>query len=182
VPPKPSRRMLSLAVLAGAAMLLPDRPARAAPAASPACASPEHHQFDFWLGDWTVANADGAPAGASSVTRELDGCVIHEHWQGRGASQGYDGQSFNVFEKSSRTWKQSWVDNAGRGMALLQGKYGDEKMILQGEGDSPKGHHRTRITWSRIDSGKVRQLVEFSFDSGGSWNVVFDGRYSRIGK
>lgn len=154
----------------------------ASASAAGACESPEHRQFDFWIGDWNVVNSEGAPAGSSSVTRELDGCVIHEHWQGLGKSKGFDGQSFNLFEESSRAWKQSWVDNAGRAMALLQGKFSDGKMVLEGEGDSPKGRHRTRITWSRLDSGDVRQLVEFSFDSGKSWLTVFDGRYSRVGK
>jgi hypothetical protein len=33
--------------------------AQAGPAPGAACASAEHHQFDFWIGDWDVALPDG---------------------------------------------------------------------------------------------------------------------------
>lgn len=156
--------------------------ARADSASRPPCESPEHRQFDFWLGDWKVSNADGTPAGSSSVTRELGGCVIHENYHGLGESAGFDGQSLSVFEENSRHWKQSWVDNGGQRMAVIEGSFGEGKMVLQGEGDSPKGHHKTRVSWSEIGGGGVRQLVEFSFDAGKSWKTIFDGRYSRTGK
>lgn len=152
----------------------------AAPAAAaPACAGPEHRQFDFWIGEWDVVTPEGKPAGVSSVTRELDGCVIHEHWQGAGAGAGFDGQSFNLYEESSKTWRQSWVDNTGQRLALLQGSFADGKMTLQGEKDTPKGHRWVRVTWSVLGPNEVRQTVEASVDAGKSWNLGFDGRYRR---
>jgi hypothetical protein len=40
--------------------------AQAAPRANP-CAGAEHHQFDFWIGDWDVTTPDGKPAGRNRI-------------------------------------------------------------------------------------------------------------------
>ena len=53
------------------------------PAPRPApCAAPEFRQFDFWLGQWTVADPGGKEQGQSQITREAGGCAIGEHWAG----------------------------------------------------------------------------------------------------
>lgn len=68
-----------------------------------------------------------------------------------------------------------------RRLLLLDGRYGDEKMVL--EGDIPRrggGVIRNRITWFRLAAGKVRQLWEQSMDGGATWAVTFDGTYSPI--
>ena len=36
---------------------------------------------------------------------------------------------------------------------------------------------RQRITWSKLDGGRVRQLWESSTDDGRTWSVAFDGTY-----
>jgi hypothetical protein len=38
-----------------------------------------------------------------------------------------------------------------------------------------------RITWTPVAAGQVRQLWEASRDGGGTWSVVFDGKYARKG-
>lgn len=37
----------------------------------------------------------------------------------------------------------------------------------------------SRIVWTPRDDGKVRQLWELSRDHGETWNVIYDGLYTR---
>jgi hypothetical protein len=153
--------------------------AQAAPApapAPPACSTPEFRQFDFWLGDWDVKLPDGKVAGTNSITSILDGCVLQESWQGAGKVKG---NSFNIYDAATKTWHQTWVDNGGN-LLSLKGGLVDGKMVLSGESVDDKGVKTiNRITWTRIDADHVRQLWEASGDGGKTWQVAFDGQYTK---
>src|ERR1700712_1519074 len=49
-----------------------------APKASSKCATPEHRQLDFWIGDWDAYDVDapGKVVARNRVDRILDGCVL----------------------------------------------------------------------------------------------------------
>ena len=80
-------------------------------AASPApCASPEHRQFDFWIGDWRIHKPDGSFAGINRITPEYGGCVIHERYV---TGKGYSGESLNIYDAARKVWHQTWVDDTG---------------------------------------------------------------------
>jgi hypothetical protein len=55
----------------------------------------------------------------------------------------------------------------------------DGAMRLEGTMHSPRGKQRSRITWTPLPDGRVRQLWEVSSDGGSSWAVSFDGYYER---
>ena len=173
--PRPRSLVLALAVLA-VAVLAGGAPPTPSP---PACDGPEHRQFDFWLGDWNVYAPDGTLAGINDVTREMDGCVLQEHWIAVGPPP-QRGSSFNTWSPAFRRWHQTWVDSTG-GFLLLDGELKDGVMILSGDmpARSGGGTVRNRIAWSVLPGGRVRQLWERSRDGGASWAVVFDGTYVR---
>jgi hypothetical protein len=105
--PRPRSIVPALALLAAAV------PARGAPSSPPpACGGPEYRQFDFWLGDWNVYARDGSLAGTNDVTREMDGCVLQEHWVAAGPP-ARRGSSFNTWSPAFRRWHQTWVDSTG---------------------------------------------------------------------
>lgn len=147
-----------------------------APAPPKACAGPEFRQFDFWLGDWNVADPKGNPAGANLITLEHDGCVLHEHWTG---AKGGTGSSFNIYDATNKRWHQTWVDNDGT-LLELEGGIVDGKMVLDGPGKGPKGEAVTnRIAWEKLADGRVRQTWTVSGDGGKTWTTAFDGYYSK---
>ena len=140
------------------------------------CSAPEHRQFDFWLGEWTV-EAKGKQAGSNKITAILGGCVLFEEWQS--AASGYAGKSFNRYDPASGQWRQLWVDSGG-GALDLAGGYQDGKMILQGEQTSKDGAKlQNRITWYNNTDKTVRQHWQQSSDGGKTWKTVFDGLYTR---
>lgn len=150
-----------------------------APVAPPACAAPEHRQFDFWVGEWRVVKPDGSPAGSSRVERILGGCVVFENWTGAGGSEG---KSFNTYDPATGRWEQYWVDQSGNRLRL-SGGVESGRMVLTGAHDTPdpktKQVRRERITWTPNPDGSVRQLWEASDDGGKSWAVSFDGLYRK---
>ena len=148
------------------------------------CASPEHRQFDFWLGEWEVREVDKV-AGANRISRILGGCALREEWTGAGGGQG---TSLNVYDPARRRWHQTWVDGKGL-VLLLEGQWREGKMVLEGERPAAAGTSaggvgvgkttRERISWTPQAGGRVRQLWESSADSGKTWQIVFDGIYSK---
>ena len=135
------------------------------------CDTPEARQFDFWLGEWTV-EANGVQAGSSRITHLLGDCVIFEEWSGE---KGYNGKSFNFYNKSIHEWEQFWIDNQAQPLHLTGG-YADGKTILQGESTNKGVMMQNRITWHNNDDGTVRQVWEQS-KAGESWRTIFDGLY-----
>jgi hypothetical protein len=146
-----------------------------ADAAPPPCASAEHRQFDFWIGDWRVHTPDGKFAGINRITQEYGGCVIHEHYV---TGKGYSGESLNVYDAARQVWHQTWVDSEGL-LLTLEGRWDGKGMLLEGLAPTQSGGMaRQRIRWTPHDDGSVRQLWEAADDKG-NWSVVFDGRYTR---
>jgi hypothetical protein len=142
------------------------------------CSTPEHHQFDFWIGDWRVEDSAGNLAGTNDVKSVLKGCVLQENWVG---TAGMSGSSYNIYDSGNKLWRQSWVDDRG-GTLQLEGHFADGKMVLVGSRPHPRkpGVTQTnRITWSKLDGGRVRQFWESSEDGGKTWTPAFEGIYVR---
>lgn len=141
------------------------------------CSAPEHRQFDFWLGAWDVRDAAGQPAGASRIESILGGCAVQETWEG----PGMHGTSLNAYDAPRRLWHQTWMDDQGR-VARLEGGLEDGKMVLRGEVASRRESGKTvltRLTWTPLPNGQVRQHWEVSRDQGATWTTMFDGYYQR---
>ena len=148
----------------------------AAATATAPCSDPANHQFDFWLGNWTVATKDGKPAGKDLVTRDYDGCVIIEHWRG---AHGTNGEALNTYLPDTYQWQQSWADNTGLTLHLV-GKFDGTKMVLS---ETHVGNGKAtidRVQWMRLADGRVREYWQSSSDGGAHWQDVFDGYFSRV--
>lgn len=144
-------------------------------AVAASCDAPEYRQFDFWIGDWQVF-AGERQAGTNSIRPVHGGCALQENWQGAGAG-GISGSSFNIYDRATGQWHQTWVDARGT-LLQLDGGLVDGAMVLSGSRPAPnRGTALHRITWTPNDDGSVRQLWETSLDEGASWSVLFDGRY-----
>lgn len=142
-----------------------------------ACADADHRQFDFWVGDWEVTDSAGKVVyGSNSVTREEDGCLIHEHWVG---SRGGTGQSLNFLDPATGKWEQVWVGSDGLVLQVLGGIEGTS-MVLVGDGLGQGGKQlKQRASWTPQADGRVRQYWQQSADGGATWTVAFDGWYRR---
>ena len=115
----------------------------AAPPAPPPkpCASAEHRQFDFWIGDWDLAvrvrrapdkdTWDEAHA-RQKIESILDGCAISESFTAEGPGSPWAGKSYSMWQPAQKKWRQAWVDDQGSYIAL-SGGVEDGVMTLYGE-------------------------------------------------
>jgi len=141
---------------------------RAQPAAP--CTAPEHRQFDFWVGEWTII-IGGLPGGPPSVvTSEPGGCAIFENFNS-GA-----GRSINVFNPADGMWHQTFAFRTGGPPLILVGGLEGEEMVLFRTPPFPPGSIE-RWTWTELPDGRVRQLAETSTDGGQTFQAGFDGTY-----
>jgi len=74
--------------------------------------------FDFWVGKWDVSwkYDDGRTgSGTNHVHKILNGKVIEENFKvlDDTAMHGFTGKSLSIYEQTTSTWRQVWVDNAG---------------------------------------------------------------------
>ena len=168
----PSRLLVFLTMMA---WLVPPQMSSAQQADGP-CSSDEASQFDFWLGQWSVA-ANGREVGRNRISKIQGGCTLLEEYSTQPG--GFEGKSFNYYDPSDGKWHQVWVDNAGTRLHL-RGGFADGKMVMAGK-RMVQGMERTdRITWHDNPEGTVRQVWEVSVDDGDNWQVIFDGLYRRM--
>ncbi len=166
--------LLTLASSAG----LSQTPTATPPAAQrPPCASIEHRQFDFWVGDWDVyPTGKDAQVATSKIERLYGGCVIRENWM---PLKGAPGGSINSYDGADKIWRQTWAD-AGNSWVEFKGGFADGAMVLTGSwrGSGAKGTDAlTRMTYTKDMSGAVRQFGEQSSDGGKTWSASFDFNY-----
>lgn len=168
-------------------VLLLSLPAHAAtlpaPTGQPCREQPTGRALDFWIGDWTVTNADGSKAGENRVERMMGGCAVTENWHG--IDKGDDGMSLFSYDARRKTWDQVWVtpDTSRPGGLkhktmtgiLYAGAVRFEGGIVARNGTAILD--RTTLTPWR--DGRVRQTIDWSKDGGKTWRTVFDAFYNR---
>ena len=86
-------------------------------------------QFDFMLGEWKVVERGGeGGAGHATFSKDLNGCLVEEHFTG---PQQYEGLSFNTFDVFTQKWVRTYLDNEGRRL-FLTGGLENGAMVLTG--------------------------------------------------
>lgn len=141
----------------------------------------ENRQFDFWLGDWTVATTqEQSTVGLSHIESAIGDCAIWENWTSLGDS-GYMGKSYNVYNAEQQRWEQFWVDNQA-GMIHFIGNLSAGVMDFRTAAiPQPDGKPlQRRLRFFSLPTGQVRQLSEGSTDDGRTWSVEYDFTYTRV--
>lgn len=143
----------------------------------PACETPEHRQFDFWVGRWDVYPTGTERLVAHSlIERRYSGCAIRENWM---PLRGEGGGSFSAWRPEARQWRQTWVDTSGSWVEFT-GAFENGAMVLTGpwRGAATPGQDAlVRMRYTREAGGSVRQLGEVSTDNGQTWQPSFDYTY-----
>ena len=147
-------RLFLIAALAAAASS-----AVAEPPTPSVCSAAAHHQFDFWVGEWSVTDqVSKQPAGVSHIEQIYGGCVIRENW----AEDGFRGGSLNSYWAVDKQWHQTWMDSAGAFRHFIGGLDGQGRMVLTAHQPDPSG------------SGKIRLIrLTFTPNKDGSGPPIF---------
>jgi hypothetical protein len=139
------------------------------------CSAPIYHQFDFWLGDWTVTNAKNKVIGVDSVTRRLGGCVIYERYVDAGDKSV--GIGLSGVQIGNATWHQTFMDDEGT-VVTLDGRWHNGIMELRGK-NFPAGRPLLSDGIWIPKNGVVEEVWKVSTDGGRTWKVRFDGFFHK---
>jgi hypothetical protein len=135
------------------------------------CSSYEYRQFDFWLGDWEAFDiVTGHKDAHVMVESILDGCVLHEEYDG---ADGHRGQSFSIYDSSRKIWQQTWVTNRGEVLTIEGNLQGDAMILTGAERDAYGAKKLVRGEWKPTPGG-VRETAVTSTDGGKTWQPWFD--------
>ena len=171
-------RILSSVWIAALALTFPHE--SIAQTAAGTCNSPQHRQFDFWVGTWDVSPTGQDKVVARSVIENLyGGCVIRENWM---PVSGTPGGSLNTYDPDDGKWHQVWMDSANA-RVMFDGELVDGKMILTGlwkGAQKPGQDDLVKMTYSRLEGGAVRQQGQISTDKGATWKPFFDFTYKPV--
>jgi hypothetical protein len=170
--------MRGFAVAALAVTLTASATAQTAPP-PPACATPEHRQFDFWLGQWDVFRTDTDQLVAHSLIEKLyAGCAVRENWMPIG---GTGGGSLNSWRPAEKRWLQTWTDSGNNWNEYAGGIEGG-MMVLTGKSVSVAGKATpVRMTYEAKPDGSVVQTGYQSADGGKTWSLTYQYAYRRAG-
>jgi len=189
----PSRRCSTVGYMTGAcaAILLTatglptatGAPVPAAPAAQTQptagpCDTPQHHQFDFWVGDWQVFEAKSNQlVGYDRVEKHSHGCIVQQNltmvtdlYRGPGLGYRMSGIGVNRFDGDS--WLELWADDTWGAIALRGTLDAHGSMVLTTL--TPSRNRDLRLVWERRPDGSVRTLQYVAPAGSGKWELFGD--------
>lgn len=158
------------------------------------CPSPQARQFDFWIGEWDVANRHRNPRtpedrtwydtgrGTDRVYPILDGCAIVEQWEGYLAFGHVLGFSVRAWDAERERWVilLNWPSAKGPGFTLLEGGFEGAVGRFFRDGERPDGTPvRVRFTFSEIGPEGLRWEGARSNDGGRSWTGFWVMEFQR---
>lgn len=144
--------------------------------AYPCLSNENYRHFDFWIGEWDVY-VQGNKVGENSITIAKGGCAIHENYT---TARNYAGQSINFYDPIDQKWHQHWVGSGGDTYNYLETKREPGLLQFQSKFMNPGGNVTlSRLTFTLLEDGTVRQLFEGSSDEGKTWTPAFDGIYKK---
>ncbi|MBC7864230.1 MAG: hypothetical protein IAF38_14730 [Bacteroidia bacterium] len=86
------------------------------------------NSMDFWVGTWDAYWSDSLK-GTNTITKILKSNVVEENFVFNDKS--FIGRSWSVYDSSSKTWNQTWVDDAGAYLLFAGGAEGDKVILNQ---------------------------------------------------
>jgi hypothetical protein len=142
------------------------------------CDTPQHHQFDFWVGDWQVFDAHtNQLVGFDRVEKHSEGCIIQQNltlitdlYRRPGVKYRLAGISVNRFD--GEAWLEMWADNQWgaiflRGMPDVNGS-----MVLVSA--IPSRNRDVKLVWEKRSDGTVRILQYVAPAGSGKWEQYGD--------
>ena len=146
--------------------------------AAGACDGPQHHQFDFWVGNWQVFDAQTRQLVAiDRIEKHSQGCIVQQNltfvtdmYRRPGATYRLAGIGVNRFD--GEAWVQLWADNMW-GAIAMRGTV-DEHGALVFKSILPSRNRDLKIIYEKRADGTVRNLEYVSPTGTGKWELYGD--------
>ena len=172
----------SAAVLQSASVVALDSPRQAHGAETTAleqttapatCDTPQHHQLDFWVGDWQVFDAETNELVAfERVEKHSQGCIVQENltfltdkYRRPGVKYRLAGIGVNRFD--GENWLQMWADNQWGAIFLRGAPDADGNMVFVTV--IPSRKRDVKLVYENRPDGTVRILQYVAPAGSGKW-------------
>lgn len=140
------------------------------------CDTPQHHQLDFWVGDWQVYDGDDLVA-IDRIQKHTEGCIIQQNltfltdmYRRPGVKYRMSGISINRFD--GERWVQMWADNQW-GTILMYGTIAaDGSLVLTSV--VPSRNRDIKDVWEKRPDGSLRNLHYVAPAGSGHWQKYGD--------
>ncbi len=168
-----------------------DPPSAAADPAPPPAVAPDpaddpRRDFDFWVGEWAVANRHMDDAGAwhdgnttrARITPVLGGAAVLEEWAGPFRGAFMNGFSLRAWDPDTSRWALLlfWTTDGNGGFGRLHGAFRHGR----GEFFAPdSGPRQTRYTFSDALDDSVRWDSATTQDGGVTWKTDWIMEFTR---
>lgn len=149
------------------------------------------HDFDFWMGRWTVRNRRlrerlrGSNAWdefeATCVARPMAGGLGNEDEYRTDFAGGFVGMTFRFFDPKAQRWSIHWADNR-RGVLdpPVVGSFAGDVGTFEGDDTFEGRPIRVRFIWTRLCEGRARWEQAFSADAGRTWETNWVMEMTRL--
>ena len=109
----------------------------------------------------------------------LDGAAQQMDWQGEMMGQKFNGLGLITYDRETKMWKNSWVDNMSGRMTLNEGEMADGKLVFAGT-DIMQGMkiHVRQTTYNITDKG-FEWKYEMSMDGGETYMTGMTANYKK---
>ncbi len=142
------------------------------------CDTPQHHQFDFWLGDWLVFDADSNQlVGFDRVEKHSQGCIVQQNltfltdlYRRPGVPYRLAGIGVSRFDGTA--WLQMWADNQWGAIFLRGALDAHGSMVLTTV--MPSRDRDVKEVWEKRADGTVRNLEYVAPAGSGQWKKYGD--------
>jgi hypothetical protein len=174
--------ILALALGFSAVAMAGDPATPEPPATVTPCDSPQIHQFDFWVGDWLVYDADhdNQLVGLDRVERHSHGCIIQENLTlitdlYRRPGVGYRLAGIGVNRFDGERWLQLWADNQWGAITMSGSLEANGSMVFRSL--IPSRQRDLKIVYEKHADGTVRTLQYVAPAGSGKWEKYGDLLY-----
>jgi hypothetical protein len=175
--------LCAAAFLAGAASACRADAPQEQTAAPARCDQQEHHQLDFWVGDWQVFDTGkNTLVAVDHVEKQYEGCVVLETltfltdlYRRPGIPVRLSGIAVNRFD--GERWLQMWADNQW-GAIVLRGAP-DKEGHMEFVTVVPSRNRDVRLVYENHADGSLRILQYVAPAGSGKWVKYGDLSYRR---
>ncbi len=137
------------------------------------CDTPQHHQLDFWVGNWQVFDAATQQLVAiERVEKHSEGCIVQENltfltdmYRRPGVKYRLAGIGVNRFD--GENWLQMWADNQWGAIFLRGAPDADGNMVFVTV--IPSRKRDVKLVYERRPDGTVRILQYVAPAGSGKW-------------
>jgi hypothetical protein len=138
-----------------------------------ACDTPQHHQLDFWVGNWQVFDAATNQLVAfERVEKHSEGCIVQENltfltdmYRRPGVKYRLAGIGVNRFD--GENWLQMWADNQWGAIFLRGAPDADGNMVFVTV--IPSRKRDVKLVYENRSDGTVRILQYVAPAGSGKW-------------